>query len=160
MRNNDLLRRLRYTFDLKDSRMISIFEKGGLVATREQVSDWLKREEDAAFVRCADLELAHFLNGLIVDRRGEKEGPAAIAERRLDNNLILRKLRIALDFKTEDMLKTMEAGGLLVSPHELSAFFRRPTHKHYRACEDQILRNFVRGVQLKFRPGEEPDPDA
>lgn len=131
--------------------MISLFEMGGLSATREQVSDWLKREEDAAFVRCADMELAQFLNGLIVDRRGEREGPPAVAERRLENNLILRKLKIAFELKTEDMLEVMEAGGLKVSPHELTAFFRRPSHKHYRVCEDQILRNFLRGVQLRFR---------
>ncbi len=151
MTNNDILRRLRYTFGLKDSKMISLFKKGGFCATREQVSDWLKREDDPAYLRCADIELAHFLNGLIVDRRGEKEGPPAVAERRLDNNLILRKLKIALELKTEDMLEIMEAGGLKVSPHELSALFRRPNHKHYRVCEDQILRNFLRGMQLRFR---------
>ena len=151
MLNNDILRRLRYTFELKDSKMIALFEKGGLATTREQVSDWLKREEDATFVRCSDLTIAHFLNGLIVDRRGEKEGPPAVAERRLDNNHILRKLKIALELKTEDMLEIMEAGGLKVSPHELSAFFRRPNHKHYRVCEDQILRNFLRGLQLRLR---------
>lgn len=132
--------------------MIAICGKGGLAVTREQVSDWLKREEDAAFVRCTDQELAHFLNGLIVDRRGQKEGPPAVAERRLDNNLILRKLKIALELKTEDMLETIEAGGLKLSPHELSAFFRRPNHKHYRVCEDQFLRSFLRGLQLRYRP--------
>ena len=152
MLNNDILRRLRYTFDLKDSKMIALFEKGGLATTREEVSNWLKREEDAAFVRCTDLTLAHFLNGLIVDRRGAKEGQPAIAEQRLDNNLILRKLKIALELKTDDMLETMEAGGLQVSPHELSAFFRRAHHQHYLVCEDQILRNFMRGLQLRFRP--------
>ena len=35
--------------------------------------------------------------------------------------------------------------------HELSAFFRKPDHKHYRVCQDQILRNFLKGVQLKYR---------
>lgn len=151
MHNNDILRRLRYTFDLKDSKMMALFAKGGLATTREQVSDWLKREDDSAFVRCADVELAHFLNGLIVDRRGEKEGAPALAERRLTNNLILRKLKIALELKTEDVLEVMENGGLTISPHELSALFRRPNHKHYRDCEDQILRNFLRGLQLRLR---------
>ncbi|MFK7896639.1 MAG: DUF1456 family protein [Myxococcota bacterium] len=152
MTNNDVLRRLRYTFDFKDSKMISLFAESGLGVTREQVSDWLKREEEPSFVRCKDIELAHFLNGLIVERRGKREGDAPVAERRLNNNLILRKLKIALEYKTEDLLSVMELGGLRVSAHEMSAFFRRENHKHYRVCEDQILRNFLRGLQLRLRP--------
>jgi len=46
---------------------------------------------------------------------------------------------------------------LKISKHELSAFFRRPDHKHYRTCKDQILRNFLKGLQLKYRNDAEPD---
>ena len=38
-----------------------------------------------------------------------------------------------------------------LSKHELSAFFRKPEHKHYRKCKDQVLRYFLKGVQLKYR---------
>jgi len=38
-----------------------------------------------------------------------------------------------------------------ISKHELSAFFRKPGHKHYRECKDQVFRNFLNGVQLKYR---------
>ncbi|MDA7726128.1 DUF1456 family protein, partial [Pseudomonadales bacterium] len=30
--------------------------------------------------------------------------------------------------------------------------FRKPKHKHYRACKDQILRNFIHGIQMQYRP--------
>jgi len=88
---------------------------------------------------------------LINDKRGKKEGPQPEPEQRLTNNIIFRKLRIALDLKAEDVLEIMIMAGLRISKHELSAFFRRPDHKHYRECNDQILRNFLKGLQLKYR---------
>ncbi|MDD5758813.1 MAG: DUF1456 family protein [Desulfobulbaceae bacterium] len=151
MINNDILRRIRYTFDFSDSKMIELFRLAGCQVTRAQVSDWLKKEDDPAFQKCSDTLLAIFLNGLIVDRRGAKEGPQPAAEQRLTNNIILTKLKIALGLKAEDILEIMALTEVHVSKHELSAFFRKPQHKNYRDCKDQILRNFLQGIQLKYR---------
>jgi len=148
--NNDILRRLRYIFDFSDSKMISLFGLANLEVTRGQVSDWLKKEDDPAYKNCPDTKLAIFLNGLINDRRGKKEGPQPKPETRLTNNIIFRKLKIALDLKADDVLKILELANQHLSKHELSAFFRKPDHKHYRDCKDQILRNFLKGVQLKY----------
>lgn len=153
MLNNDILRRIRYTFDYNDAAMISIFAAADHEVTREQVSDWLKKDDDAAFKKCTDRELAIFLNGLINTKRGKKEGVQPEPESRLTNNMIFMKLRIALNFKAEDILEIMESVDFNMSKHELSAFFRKPDNKHYRECKDQILRNFLLGVQQKFRPG-------
>ena len=151
MTNNDILRRIRYTFDFNDSKMIAIFALADHQVTRGQISDWLKKDDDPAFQKCSDTQLAIFLNGLINDRRGKKEGPQPKPEQRLTNNIIFRKLKIALDLKAEDILEIMDLTNVRISKHELSAFFRKPDHKHYRECKDQILRNFVNGVQLKYR---------
>ena len=151
MTNNDILRRIRYIFDFSDSKMIAIFDLANLEVTRGQVSDWLKKEEDPAYKNCTDIQLAIFLNGLINDKRGKKEGPQPKPEKRLTNNIILRKLKIALDLKAEDLLDIMDLVNLRISKHELSAFFRKPDHKHYRECKDQVLRSFLKGVQLKYR---------
>ena len=51
----------------------------------------------------------------------------------------------------DEILEILESAGQAVSKHELSTFFRRPYHKHYRECQDQILRNFLKGLQLNFR---------
>jgi uncharacterized protein YehS (DUF1456 family) len=149
--NNDILRRIRYAFDFSDSRMIQIFGQADHQVTREEVSDLLKKDEDPAFQTCDDTLLAIFLNGLIVDRRGKMEGPQATPERRLSNNIVLRKLKIALDLKADEVLEILVLANQRISKHELSAFFRKPDHKHYRACKDQILRNFLDGVQLRYR---------
>ncbi|MGR5153126.1 DUF1456 family protein [Photobacterium swingsii] len=157
MVNNDILRRIRYTFDFNDAEMISIFTAAEHEVTREQVSDWLKKDDDDAFKKCTDRELAIFLNGLINHKRGKKEGEQPEPETRLTNNMIFMKLRIALNYRAEDVLEIMESIDFKLSKHELSAFFRKPENKHYRECKDQILRNFLLGVQRKERPEVESE---
>ena len=151
MTNNDILRRIRYAFDFSDSKMIAIFSLANLEVTRAQVSDWLKKGDDPAYQSCTDIQLASFLNGLITDRRGKKEGTQLVPEEHLTNNIILRKMKIALDLKADDVLGILDLGNFRISKHELSALFRRPDHKHYRSCQDQLLRNFLRGVELEYR---------
>ena len=135
--------------------MIALFSQAEREATRSQVSDWLKKEDDPQQQPCDDKTLACFLNGLINEMRGKKEGAQPTPEERLNNNIIFRKLKIALDLKAEDVLRIMELAGFTIGKSELSAFFRKPGHKHYRLCEDQILRNFLQGMQLEFRDGVE-----
>jgi uncharacterized protein YehS (DUF1456 family) len=149
--NNDILRRIRYTFDLNDSKMIAVFALADYKVTRAQISDWLKKDDDSAFQECSDTQLALFLNGFINEKRGKKEGPQPAPEQQLTNNIIFRKLKIALNLKAENVLELMELADMRMSKHELSAFFRRPDHRHYRDCKDQILRNFLNGVQQKYR---------
>jgi uncharacterized protein YehS (DUF1456 family) len=151
MTNNDILRRIRYIFDFNDSKMIAIFDLADYQVTRAQISDWLKKEEDPAYQKCTDTQLASFLNGLINDKRGKKEGPQPEPEKRLTNNVVFMKLKIALNLQAEDVLDIMKLADLRMSKHELSAFFRKPGHKNYRECKEQILRNFLMGLQLKYR---------
>ncbi len=157
MTNNDILRRLRYVFDLDDSEMIKIFALGDKNVTRAEVSDWLKRDDDPAYVACIDLVLATFLNGFIIARRGAREGPKPQHEDQLNNNLILVKLRIALALGSDQLLALIQSAGFMISKHELSALFRKPTHRQYRVCKDQILRNFLRGLQLHYRATPSPE---
>ena len=82
------MRRIRYTFDFDDSKMIDIFAAADFDATREQISDLLKKEEDPAYKECSDTVLAIFLNGLINDKRGRKEGEQPEPENKLTNNII------------------------------------------------------------------------
>ncbi|HDZ08908.1 DUF1456 family protein [Pseudohongiella sp.] len=151
MINNDVLRRLRYAFDYSDQQMMDIFAQAECQVTRDQVCNWLKAEEDPDFVFCDDTTLAIFLNGLINHLRGKKDGPQPEPEQQLSNNMIFMKLRIALNLKSDEVLVMLEDVGMSLSQHELTALFRKPGHKHYRECKDQILRNFLKAVQLKYR---------
>ena len=159
MTNNDILRRIRYTFDLSDSKMITIFGLADHKVTRAQISDWLKKDDDPAFQECSDALLAVFLNGFINEKRGKKKGARPEPETHLNNNMIFMKLKIALNLKAEDVLEIMALADLKISKHELSAFFRKPGHKHFRKCQNQILRNFLKGMQLKYRADNPLEPE-
>ncbi|WP_372374056.1 DUF1456 family protein [Vreelandella venusta] len=152
MTNNDIFRRIRYTFDLKDGTIVNIFSLADVSVSQAQVTAWLKKDEDDAFVTMKNRELAAFLNGFISFKRGKREGPQPVPEAQLNNNMVLQKLRIALNLKADDILAVFEQVGLPLSQHELSAFFRKPSHKNYRECKDQMLRNFLLGIQRQLRP--------
>ncbi len=154
MKNNIILRQFRYIFDLSDDQMIHLFGVAGMIVSRSQVSDWLKKEEDPNHKEITDIEFATLLNGFINDKRGKPEGEQPPPENRLNNNIILRKFKIALNLKDADMLEIFESVGMKISKHELSAIFRNPKQAQYRECEDQFLRNFLHGLQVKFRPSD------
>ncbi len=151
MTNNDIIRRLRYSFDLNDSTMIKLFDLAGSKVNREQVSNWLKKDDDPLYKEIYDVELATFLNGFIIYKRGAQEGKKPINEKKLNNNTILRKLKIALNLKDIDMIAIFDLADMRISKPELSAFFRKPTQSQYRLCKDQFLRNFIHGLQIKYR---------
>ena len=155
MTNNDILRRIRYVFDFNDDKMIALFALADCEVTRAQISDWMKAEEDPDYEKLSDKLLATYLNGLINDKRGKREGPQPIPEKDLSNNAIFMKLKIALNLQAEDILEIMDLSDFRMSKHELSAFFRKVGHKHYRECKDQILRTFLKGLQMQYRKDED-----
>lgn len=64
----------------------------------------------------------------------------------LNNNTVLKKLRIAFSLKTDDILAIMTEQKFRVSMPEITAMMRAPDHKNYRECGDQFLRYFLRGL--------------
>lgn len=152
MSNNDIFRSLRYTFDINDFLMIEIFGLAGQEVDRSTVSNWLKKDDDEEFKPLYDKDLATFLNGFIILKRGKQEGKDPINEKSLSNNQVLRKLKIALSLIDEDMLNMLKSVNFRLSKHELSAFFRNPSQSQYRDCKDQVLRNFLKGLQVRYRP--------
>ncbi|MFK7951752.1 MAG: DUF1456 family protein [Ekhidna sp.] len=151
MNNNDTIRRIRYIFDYGDDHMMHLFRLGGKDVTREEISDWLKKEDDTNQKMIYDVDLATFLNGMIIQLRGKKDGETPKPEKRINNNVIFRKLKIALSLKDEDIIAVMKKANFDVGKHEISAIFRNPTQKQYRVCKDQFLRNFLQGLQNEKR---------
>ncbi len=151
MTNNDIIRRLRYTFGYNDLKMIALFKLANHTVHKGEVFNWLRKEDDPELKEMSDRELAIFLNGLIIEKRGKREGPQPEPEDSLSNNMILRKLKIALELKSDDILALFDLIGKRISKHELSAFFRHPENKSYQPCLDQYLRYFLSGLQAKYR---------
>jgi len=155
MINNDVLRSIRYMLDLGDQKVVEITQLAdpGFAIGKEDVQAFLKRDDDPGHVACSDRVLAHFLDGLIIHYRGRMEGPPRPVEKRIDNNVVLKKLRVAFELKDVDLHQAFADAGFPVSKPELSALFRQPGHKNYRPCGDQMLRNFLKGLTLHVRGG-------
>jgi len=64
----------------------------------------------------------------------------------MDNNIVLKQLRIALSLRSDDVLTILRAGGSAMSASEASALFRKPDARNYRQCGDQVLRQFISGL--------------
>lgn len=154
MNNNDIFRKLRYIFQYSDDQMIETFLLMENVVSRAQVCAWLKSDEHADFMKLSDRNLALFLNGLIVRFRGKRDGQLPTTESKLSHNIIFRKLKIALSLQAEEILAILRKANFRLSKHELSAFFRKPEHRHYRECKDQVLRNFLQGLALDRVPSK------
>lgn len=157
MINNDILRRVRYALNLKDRTMLEIFKYGEVEVTHEQLLNLLKREGEEDFLKCNNKVLEAFLDGLIILKRGKQEEkpgkeytPVKITKNNI-NNIILKKLKIALSLRSEDMLKIFKLAGLELSSSELSAVFRKEDHKNYRECGDKYIRNFLKGLTIYYR---------
>lgn len=158
MQCNLVLRRLRFALDLRNHDLIAIFALAGHTISDEDLRALLLREQDEGFVECSVDQLSYFLDGLIIKMRGAREvDPEAKPMPRVlasTNNVVMRKLRIALDLREEGLLELLELGGFRMSKHELSALFRKEGHKHYRACGDQVVRYFLGGLTKKRRPDD------
>ena len=155
MTNNDFLRRLRYALNIKDNVMVQIFKKGNITVTKEDVLDYLKKDIDEGFKKLSNNDLISFLDGLIIQKRGKREDGTPIPQVKVTknnlNNILLRKLRIALSFKSYDMIKIFKLGGVEISEGELSALFRSEDHKNYKECGDKYIRVFLKGLTEFYR---------
>jgi uncharacterized protein YehS (DUF1456 family) len=156
MINNDILRSIRYMLDLGDGKVVAIVQlaDAGFPIAKEDVQAFLRKDDDPGYLECSDRVLAHFLDGLVVHLRGRNGNlPPRPVEKRITNNLVLKKLRVAFELKDVDMHQVFADAGFPVSKPELSALFRQPDHHNYRACGDQMLRNFLKGLTLRVRGG-------
>lgn len=164
MENNDILIRVRYALDLKNREMVEIFKLGGETVAAEEMPKILtkslaKDEEvpaDYDQIKLNDKKLEAFFNGLITFKRGpmpKKEGQTAPVQEKPDhvNNMVLKKLKVACQLTTEEMLDVLDDGGIAVSKGELGAIMRKPGHRNYKECGDNFTRKFLKGLSIRYR---------
>ena len=149
MTNNDTLRRLRYVLNIDDAQVAGIIALTGHATTPDEVVSWLKREDEVGYVELSHALLCRFLDGLIIEKRGPH--PSGSIPEPLDflpNNEILKKLRIALNLKEEEVLAVFKKADFVVTKAELGSFFRKEGHRNYRKCPEQVLRKFIHGLSV------------
>ncbi|QBG46344.1 DUF1456 family protein [Verrucomicrobia bacterium S94] len=149
MTNNDTLRRLRYAFNISDTDVAETIALTGRPTAADEVTNWLKREDESGHSALSDIDLCRFLDGLIIKNRGPRpSGEAPEPQEFLSNNEILKKLRIALELKEEGVLAVFKKAGFNVTKAELGSFFRKKGHRNYRKVPEQVLRKFIHGLSV------------
>jgi uncharacterized protein YehS (DUF1456 family) len=152
MMNNDVLRSVRYMLDISDGKIVDITKLGGFEVSKTDVIAFMKKEDEEGYQDCSDEIMAHFLDGLVIFKRGKDDSRAPQpVELPITNNTVLKKLRVAFELKEEDMHAILKSVEFPVSKPELSALFRKFGHSNYRTCGDQLLRNFLKGLTLRVR---------
>ncbi|MGD7046136.1 DUF1456 family protein [Jeotgalibacillus proteolyticus] len=166
MDNNDILIRLRYALDIKNTDMVKIFELGGVNLTKEEVGKVLTKApaedepiENENRIECTNDMLESFLNGFITFNRGpqkDQSGQPVQPDRSIKNhasvnNVLLKKLKIALSLTSEDMIEVLDEAGVRITKGELSAILRKEGQRNYKECGDRYARNFLKGLSLRYR---------
>lgn len=69
----------------------------------------------------------------------------------MDNNEILKKLRVALKLRDDEIVEILKLVDFNVSRGALGDMFRNEDHPKYVQAGDQILRNFLNGLVIHLR---------
>lgn len=146
MTNNDIFRRLRFCLNYNEGKILKVFQLAQVAVQSQQVSQWLIKD-DEQLLAMNDKMLAAFLNGLIIEKRGQQKEQTFQHESKLTNNMVIQKLKIAFSLHSDEIINMLKSIDFIISKAELSALFRKPDHKHYRVCKDQFLRNFLTALQ-------------
>ncbi|QUE76290.1 DUF1456 family protein [Stutzerimonas stutzeri] len=147
MLNNDVMRSLRYILNVNDAKIAEITRLTGCEIPDSEAVAYLKKDDEDGFKPCPDRIMAHFLDGLVIYKRGKDESrPTPPIELPVTNNTVLKKLRVAFELKEDDMHAILKSVDFPVSKPELNALFRKAGHSNYRVCGDQLLRNFLKGL--------------
>ncbi len=149
MNTNDILQICYRTLNVSEETMVDIFKLGSFDVNPNTLSGYLKPKDDKAFLDCGYEALGSFLDGLIIYKRGPSDNKSTSDEAiRLNNNLILKKLRIAYELKEVDLYAIFDAVDIDITKGELSSLFRKEGHKNYRTCPDSILQLFLEGLEI------------
>ncbi len=152
MINNDVLRSVRYMLNLHNEQLLGILALADSAITPQQMAGFVKKEQEEGYQPCPDMIMGCFLHGLVIHLRGRDETvPVPKIERKMTNNIILKKLRVAFSLRTNDLQEILLSQDFRISLPEVTAMLRAPGHKNYRLCGDQVLRYFLKGLAGRLR---------
>ena len=122
MISNTVIRSVRYMLNLSDEKLLDVIKLGEGQVSMESLQLFLKKEDEEGFIECDDKTMHHFLNGVIYLRRGKDPSRPPMAFEVPNNNVVLKKLRVAFELKDEDILEILAQAGFKISKTELSSF--------------------------------------
>ena len=153
MEKNEVMSGVRFALHLLNNEVRELIHQGGGEVSPLEVVNLLKKEDEPDYLPCSAERLHQFFDGLILKRRGPLEGEAPkINTKHIDNNVILRKIRIAFALKDVDVIELLKKTGFAVTKSELGAMARKKDHPHYMKCGDQLIRYLLKGMVMTYRP--------
>ena len=154
MQTNQILTTIITPLKLTTEEILDIYQLSKHPMTEERLSSLLHEEGDKDFKACSFEELGAFLDGLILFKRGPSPSkPKDETVIPLTNNLILKKLRIALELKEAETEIIFSLGEAELSRQALKSLFRKEDHKNFRACSDELLMAFLEGLDEYYYDG-------
>ncbi len=146
MRINDILFKIKTALSLDTEMMLKAYKLAGYPMQRSHLEAILKRRQDKGYEEATYEELGVFLDGLIALKRGEPPKTPQAEDIPLTNNLILKKLRVALQLKEIELQMIFGLVDAPLSPRQIGALFRAEHHKNFKPCSDELLMLFLEGL--------------
>jgi uncharacterized protein YehS (DUF1456 family) len=156
IQTNDILYRIKKALNLTRTQMLEAYALAEYPMDADRLDTLLKRRKEKDFSECSYEELGVFLDGLIILKRGPSpQKPNDNDAVALTNNLILKKLRIALELKEAETEIIFNLADVMLTKQELKSLFRKEGHKNFRLCPDALLMAFLEGLEEFYYVGED-----
>ena len=152
---NEILFRIQKALNLTIADILEAYKLETYDMEPSHLEALLKRRDDKGFMLCSYEELGVFLDGLVTLKRGPspKKNSDEVVE--LTNNLILKKLRIALELKEAETEIIFGLGDVELSKQQMASLFRKEGHKNFKVCSDELLMAFIEGLDEFYYVGPE-----
>ena len=151
MRTNAIFRKLVQSLLLDTQQIQALFAPADIDLSEKDVANLLKTDYQPGFTAMPDYILLTFLNNLIEQQRGKKtdvEVDVIHKHAKISNNDVLKKLRIAFVLHEQDLRDALKLVTIELTKSDLAALFRKAGHEHYKACDDELVLDFIEGIGL------------
>ena len=153
---NDIFFRIKKALSLSNEEILKIYALEDYRMRQERLDEILKSHQVDSIEPCSHEELGVFLDGLIALKRGPSpQKPSDNEAVELTNNLILKKLRVALKLKEPETEIIFGLGDAQLSKQELKSLFRKEDHKNFKPSSDTLLMAFLEGLDEFYYTGPE-----
>ena len=154
MKTNDILYKIQKALNPSQEEMLEAYKLAEYKMESSHLDSLLKRRQDGGSKLCSYEELGVFLDGFVILKRGPSPKKKNDDVVELTNNLILKKLRIALELKEAETEIIFSLGEAELSKQQLASLFRKEGHKNFKECSDELLMAFLYGLDEFYFTGE------
>lgn len=151
MRTNDIFRKITQSLTLDNLQIQQLFALSAIDLNDKEIANLLKTDYQPGFEPMPDYVLLIFLNNLIEQQRGKKnDAEQEVIEKhaKISNNDVLKKLRIAYNLHEQQVRDALKLATIELTKSDLAALFRKPGHVHFKACDDELVLDFIEGLGL------------